>query len=598
MYPWALSIPIPPHKGRSLTYYWRVKSGSGFSLGSATASHSYKYDTKDIVAGGDVAENEYVPARYDQAGYSWTFGTSASITTGTHTMAGPWLSNTTAVDGEYTAGDNNPTNPFGTSQILYSRQSGLWSNVNNWSKTSHTVNDPPASPPGPSDIVIIGGNDSIYLQSFTFVAKGTTPPGTYYPLNAPGIPVSCASLQIEKGSALDIENNPACNFGVVRSHPNGNGNFRLATSYATGTFYVFPLGDFSDFNVNVGTTEFYTVNPEIGPIFILPSNVSSYGTVILTPLGGSNLALPNLPNVTIYGDLICRGQSWESWLAMSWDGPYGVVVPKTVHVKKNLDLQGGSFVFALSGAVAQTIIIDGDFKIAPFAGVDIYSATNNTMLIGGNLINNSNDGGPAIYGTWAGSNARFYRNATNKIDITFFGPNPASVTNNPALSATPNTIFGNVTVNKGTSQATTLTMDIGGTVTTPTDNWLTLQNGTLQYIRTGDLNITVGSTFTIPATAGLYVKTPSNVYIGNSGSNNNDLFLSGKLTLAVGNTGNVYVGPGGFPANNNDIEYSSGGSSAIEVNGGNLFVNGQIRRNPSNAGGILSYTQTGGISHY
>ena len=307
--PVGIEHPNTTTKGRSLTYYWRVKSGSGFNLGSATASHSYQYDVKDIVTGAEITEGEYVPARYDQSGYSWTFGTNASINTGTHTMAGPWLSNTNTVDGEYTAGDNNPTNPFGTSQILYSRQSGLWSNVNNWSKTSHTVNDPPALPPGPSDIVIIGGNDSIYLQSFTFVSKGTTPPASYYQLNAPGIPVSCASLQIERGSALDIENNPACNFGVVRSHPNGNGNFRLATSYATGTFYVFPLGDFSDFNVNIGTTEFYTVNPEIGPFFILPVNASSYGTVILTPLGGSNLILPNLPSVTIYGDLICRGQT-------------------------------------------------------------------------------------------------------------------------------------------------------------------------------------------------------------------------------------------------------------------------------------------------
>ena len=88
-------------------------------------------------------------------------------------------------------------------------------------------------------------------------------------------------------------------------------------------------------------------------------------------------------------------------------------------------------------ALLLTVIL----KIAPFAGVDIYNATNNTMFIGGNLINNSNDGLPAKYGGWAGSNARFYRDANNKIDITFFGPNSSSVTNNPALSPTPNTIL-------------------------------------------------------------------------------------------------------------------------------------------------------------
>ncbi len=48
------------------------------------------------------------------------------------------------------------------------------------------------------------------------------------------------------------------------------------------------------------------------------------------------------------------------------------------------------------------------------------------------------------------------------------------------------------------------------------------------------------------------------------------------------------------PANNNDIEYSGAGASAIEIQGGNLVVNGQIRRNTSTTNGILNYTQSGG----
>ena len=68
--------------------------------------------------------------------------------------------------------------------------------------------------------------------------------------------------------------------------------------------------------------------------------------------------------------------------------------------------------------------------------------------------------------------------------------------------------------------------------------------------------------------------------------------LSGKLTLI---NGSIFIG-GVAPndKNNNDIEYSSSGSSAIDVQGGNLTVNGQIRRNPLNAGGILQYSQSGG----
>jgi hypothetical protein len=91
----------------------------------------------------------------------------------------------------------------------------------------------------------------------------------------------------------------------------------------------------------------------------------------------------------------------------------------------------------------------------------------------------------------------------------------------------------------------------------------------------------------------LYINTPSNIYLSYSNNDGNDVFLEGKLTLAPTNTGTVYIGD---PARirNNDIEYAGGGDSEIEVNGGNLIVNGQIRRNPSMAGGILKYTQTGG----
>ncbi len=79
-------------------------------------------------------------------------------------------------------------------------------------------------------------------------------------------------------------------------------------------------------------------------------------------------------------------------------------------------------------------------------------------------------------------------------------------------------------------------------MTTPIDNWLSMQNGTLIYNRTGNFTISQGTPFTIPATAGLNINTPSNVYIADAASDNNDLFLSGKITLASGNTGNVYIG--------------------------------------------------------
>ncbi|MBK9391785.1 MAG: hypothetical protein IPN68_16940 [Bacteroidetes bacterium] len=184
--------------------------------------------------------------------------------------------------------------------------------------------------------------------------------------------------------------------------------------------------------------------------------------------------------------------------------------------------------------------------------------------------------------------------SSHYVDLTFFGSSSATV------SGTGNINVRRVTINKGNSQATTLDLINGGTMTTPTDSWLTLQNGTLRYMRTNpNSHFTISRTtpFIIPATAGLYIDLPSNtgsmdIQIGNFADDNGDLILSGKLSII---RGDVFVGEaGGADVTNNDIEYTSSGSSSIDVQGGTLFVNGQIRRNPSNAGGILKYSQTGG----
>ena len=206
------------------------------------------------------------------------------------------------------------------------------------------------------------------------------------------------------------------------------------------------------------------------------------------------------------------------------------------------------------------------------------------MTIGGSLINNAD--GVAHVGTV--SKCDF----TN-ITVTFNGSNSASITN---TTGSPSTTFSQVIVNKGNSQATTLTLDISGTLVTPANNWLTLQNGTFKYMRNVNTDFTVSTTtpFTIPATACFHSEytTPNNILIGNNATNTNDVFLNGKLKIV---SGNVYVGPvNGTTVNNNDIEYSGGGASEIEITGGALTVNGQIRQSASSSAGILKYRQSGG----
>ena len=318
----------------------------------------------------------------------------------------------------------------------------------------------------------------------------------------------------------------------------------------------------------------------------------SYGNLILSPLGGSNIIFAN-NNLTIYGNLITRGQNADSWFLPTWNTPYPTaptaVVPKTITINGDLDIQGGGLIWYGNGAIAQNFVVNGNVKVATLSALYVWSgATNQTMSIGGNLINNT-DG--LTHGLTTTSKVDF-----TGIPVTFFGSTSASISN---TAGNPLTVFSNVTVNKGASQAATLTIDIAGTLNTPADNWLTLQNGTLRYMRTNpgsNFTISTVTPFTIPATSGLLVNLPSNtgnrnILIGNAANTTGDLLLSGKLTLI---NGNIYVGPTPSTASANDIEYSSSGASAIDVQGGTLVVNGQIRRNPLNAGAVLKYSQSGG----
>ncbi len=576
--------------GRSLSYFWRVKT-SGFTLGSATVTHRYDYNQANVVTGAGITEDEYVAARFDYSTSTWSRGNSSDVDETNNIIgepgSGSFLENVTFISGDYTAGDDNPTNPFGTPRIFYSRingalaGSGLWSNANSWSYTSHTG---PANTggavPGAGDIVYIGGNDSIYL------ATNTT---------TPNIDVrSCATLFIERGSALDIGYNPGCNFTTVASHPSGlNGNFRLTTSWTSGSTFTFPSGDFTDFNVNLGTTELYSTNPTAGTTYWLPNGVRSYGNLILSPLGGSNIIFPN-NNLLIYGDLITRGQNADSWFCPTWSGNYPTPptapVAKTITILGNMYIQGGALVWYGNGAVTQNIVVYGDVVVWPNSAIDVWAlATSQNLSIGGNLINNT-------VGTTAPGTTTPRRCDFSLLPVTFFGNNPASITN---TMNNPLTIFQTLIVNKGNSATTTLTIDIGGTLQTPTDNWLTIQNGTLRYMRTNpssDFTISTTTPFTIPSTGGLYINYPNNsgnrnILIGNANNNNGDLILNGKLTVVAGN---VYIGPTTGGTNNNDIIYSGSGYSELEVQGGLLSVNGQVRRSGVSAGS-LKYTQSGGI---
>jgi hypothetical protein len=568
--------PSTTINGQSLTYFWRIKSSGFTGIVPNSVTHSFIYDQSDVAGN----ESNYIPSLYTSNDFTWRAGTNANppINIASNLIT-DWTTPTNStgfLDADYTAGDLS----FGAPLTFYSIANSAWNINTTWSYTSGGPAVPAGAAegvnfPGPNSIVIIENNRTVNLTADQ----------------------RCASLQIQSGSTLDIYTWTGSIFSMVMSNSSGNnGLFRLTTTVGSPKVFSFPANsDFSDFNNNHGTTEFYDIDGETGHEYILPPNVTTYGNLILTAKGGDNLILPNNSYTTIKGDLTCTGDNPDAWVTMSWltDVVYTPTIEKTIHVTGNMFINNGTFLF-LDDQTPQHLIVDGNVTIAPGAVFDTYNnypvnnggATRlNSFEIGGSFINNSN----------VNPSARFI-NGNNYVNLTFSGNTNASITS--GVGSVPNTIFNNVTINKGNSQVTTLTCDIAGALSTPANNWLTLQNGTFRYMRTNpgsDFTISTIFSFNIPSTAGLYIDYSNtgarNILIGNDPSNNNDLILDGKLTVV---NGSVYIGQVAAPANNNDIEYSGSGNSAIEIRGGTLTVNGQIRRPATTTNGVLNYTQSGG----
>ncbi len=257
-----------------------------------------------------------------------------------------------------------------------------------------------------------------------------------------------------------------------------------------------------------------------------------------------------------------------------------------------MNIEGGALIWYGNGTITQNIVVNGDVTVAYWGAIDVWSlATSQSLSIGGSLINNTS-------GTIGnGASQTTSRCDFTTLPVTFFGSGTKKVTN---TSGTPTTIFSTLTIDKGSSQADSLIIDISNTFTTPTDSWLTLKNGTLVYRRSNpatDFTISAATPFTIPETAGLYIDYPNNsnnrnILIANAANSASDLMLDGKLTVKAGN---VYVGPtNGTTNTTHDIVYSGDGLSTLDIQGGNLRVNGQIRRSTATTTGAIKYYQSGG----
>jgi hypothetical protein len=546
--PVASSHPLIILGNEVMTYYWKVTSNLITGIQPGSVSHTYKY----VAADAGAAINLYAPGVFNP--YAWVQGAREQVDKINKNILFPGIS---IIDGDYTAG--TPAG-LGGINLFYSHRSGDWDTQSTWS----LVSNDPASPdatffPGPNDPVVIGdgiGNNHVVTISANGKAAGT--------------------LQLNHGSILDLKNTTGHNFVVLPDLKIlGTGTLRLAS----GTF---PSGDYGFFlGSDGGILEYYTETTpsDIGTSFTIPTtylsgstitDITNYCNLILSPATGKNITLPNT-DLTIFKDLKVdvSGTSATGIAQLNNQN-----TTRTVTINGNLYVNNGNLKYMNGGSTAQNIIVDGDVNVASGAIFDVAAALSatNTLSIQGDLTNNG------IFDMIAGG--------TQICNVTFKGADNKQIKGTTAVR----TDFNILTINKGADRNSILETTVNAfSVNTSLATALTINNGTFRLSAPLTITLTTSSPFTIPVSGCLSANTGT-INIGAANNNAADLMLQGRLEVM--NTGVVNIGNGS--GSNNDIEYAAAGNPEINISGGSLNVDGQIRRNTSNTLGSLWFNQSGG----
>ncbi|MBO2011873.1 T9SS type A sorting domain-containing protein [Hymenobacter negativus] len=540
----------------SLAYYWKVRSIDFGPIPAGSISASFTMVNTD--AAGTLTS--YVPGRYLPV--SWTSSNNVNqVVEGStsSTIQFPGLSQT---DGEFTAGESAA---FGPVTAYYSTRNGNWEDANPattpWSTAGFT-GAAASSIPGPGNPVFIGSATAGLFHTVTVTANDAR----------------SGSLVIDRGATLDVQTLTGHNFGALPdATASGAGRLRISSATATAQF---PGGDFGAFlQPNGGTVEYYTTGTQN---FTLPVTsftslpITSYKSLWLNAVTSQQVSLPN-QDLRVYAQVKTGTAASYGGEVLLSGGTAGNLV-----IDSLLAVQAGALRYANGAAGNRTLTVGGNVTVDTGASFDVNgsgAATTipNALLVGGSLINN----GTLDFGT-AGA---------KRTALTFTGGQDASLTGTAAGATTQ--LFA-LSVNKGNSQAPTLTVDVAGTLTTPTSGWLTLANGTLRYARPGS-TLTVhdaASAYVINEKAGLTVDAAgATVTVATANDPAADLQLGGQLRVLQGT---LSVGTAATSAGN-DLEYASAGAPTVRVSGsGTLYVNGQVRRPTSNTNGSLRYDQSGG----
>jgi hypothetical protein len=317
-----------------------------------------------------------------------------------------------------------------------------------------------------------------------------------------------------------------------------------------------------------GTTEYYSsgVDFTIPTITAAPTaaQIRSYRMLNVNPASGRTITFPNR-NLEIFEDLTINGSP-------AGFAAFNDVASRTLTIRRDALVTSG--ILRFKNTTSQAVTVDRNITVGTSGTFDVENtgARIHTLSLMGDLTNNG----------------AINFNRLSDANITFTGNVNRSIT---GTNAGASTSLNQLTVNKGTSSSVILNVDVAGTLTAPTNNWLNLQNGMLRLSKASTLTLTdlVGVSFLIPSTAALSLNHASAIV--NTAMANNDLsdfILAGKLEIL---NGTMNIGPIAYNSHN-DLEYAATGNPEIFVGGnGTLNVNGQIRRSTSVLLGSLVYTQ-------
>lgn len=521
----------------ALDAYWKVRQTGFAGVPANTVNLTFNY--------GSLPDNTaYVPGYYNYQAIAFT--TINDVTRVNETTNNISFDNVSYFNGDFTAG---APSAFGAVIPYYSRANGNWNVNTTWSNVGFGGAIAPGTPT--SSVPVFIGDGTSFFHTVTVTANNTV----------------SGSLIIDAGSTLNLSSTTGHNFGALPfSTAGGAGTIRISSSTPIAEF---PAGDFGIFfTADGGTTEYFTNGTSftIPLTSIAPTNaqIRSYKNLVLVPSVGLTIQMPDrdleiIQNLTIAGN--------AAGVALMNDAS-----AKTLTVRGNAILTSG--ILRLPGTFTQISDIEGDLTIGTNGTLDVDNSgvVSNTINLSGNLtINGVIDLNKASKGNF---------NFIGNLDRVIGGTN-----------ASASASFNNINVNKGVGQTTLLNVNMAGVFIAPTNNWLTLQNGTFRVSKATTLTLTdqPSTSFLLPSTAVLSLNHASaEVNVATANADNAEFILAGKLELLNGimNIGN--------PANNrhNDLEYAATESPTLDIRGtSQLNVNGQIRRSVSVLLGSLIYNQ-------